>query len=128
MRKTGRNDPCPCGSGKKYKSCCQHHPWPGPMISCGANCDGWMITHALLKHAKRLYGYEGFEVAWEAYAGGDLDAFDLDSPHNQAFFPWYLYNWRADAAEGEDAARTPPPSPNRIWSATPSGCQRWSAV
>lgn len=22
MAKTGRNDPCPCGSGKKYKTCC----------------------------------------------------------------------------------------------------------
>ncbi len=22
MDKTGRNDPCPCGSGKKYKKCC----------------------------------------------------------------------------------------------------------
>ena len=22
MKKTGRNDPCPCGSGKKYKKCC----------------------------------------------------------------------------------------------------------
>lgn len=22
--KTGRNDPCPCGSGKKFKQCCQH--------------------------------------------------------------------------------------------------------
>jgi predicted O-linked N-acetylglucosamine transferase (SPINDLY family) len=22
-RKTGRNDPCPCGSGRKYKNCCQ---------------------------------------------------------------------------------------------------------
>ncbi len=22
--KIGRNDPCPCGSGKKYKKCCQH--------------------------------------------------------------------------------------------------------
>ena len=22
MSKAGRNDPCPCGSGKKYKSCC----------------------------------------------------------------------------------------------------------
>jgi tetratricopeptide (TPR) repeat protein len=22
MTKTGRNDPCPCGSGKKYKQCC----------------------------------------------------------------------------------------------------------
>jgi hypothetical protein len=23
MRETGRNDPCPCGSGKKYKHCCR---------------------------------------------------------------------------------------------------------
>ena len=22
--KVGRNDPCPCGSGKKYKNCCQN--------------------------------------------------------------------------------------------------------
>ena len=22
MKKPGRNDPCPCGSGKKYKQCC----------------------------------------------------------------------------------------------------------
>jgi hypothetical protein len=22
MTKPGRNDPCPCGSGKKYKQCC----------------------------------------------------------------------------------------------------------
>ena len=21
--KTSRNDPCPCGSGKKYKACCK---------------------------------------------------------------------------------------------------------
>ncbi|NCO43949.1 hypothetical protein GW889_00260 [Candidatus Berkelbacteria bacterium] len=21
MKKVGRNDPCPCGSGKKYKKC-----------------------------------------------------------------------------------------------------------
>jgi preprotein translocase subunit SecA len=21
-KKIGRNDPCPCGSGKKYKKCC----------------------------------------------------------------------------------------------------------
>jgi len=24
MKKTGRNDPCPCGSGKKYKKCCMN--------------------------------------------------------------------------------------------------------
>lgn len=25
VRKVGRNDPCPCGSGKKYKKCCMAH-------------------------------------------------------------------------------------------------------
>jgi len=24
MSKVGRNDPCPCGSGKKYKKCCEN--------------------------------------------------------------------------------------------------------
>lgn len=24
--KTGANHPCPCGSGKKYKSCCRSRP------------------------------------------------------------------------------------------------------
>ncbi len=23
MQKVGRNDPCPCGSGKKFKKCCE---------------------------------------------------------------------------------------------------------
>ena len=22
LKEVGRNDPCPCGSGKKYKNCC----------------------------------------------------------------------------------------------------------
>lgn len=26
VRKIGRNDPCPCGSGKKYKFCCLNKP------------------------------------------------------------------------------------------------------
>ena len=28
MKKPGRNEPCPCGSGKKYKKCCIHTPKP----------------------------------------------------------------------------------------------------
>jgi len=26
FRKVGRNDPCPCGSGKKFKKCCMQSP------------------------------------------------------------------------------------------------------
>ncbi|HXL05085.1 MAG TPA: SEC-C metal-binding domain-containing protein [Bacillota bacterium] len=28
MKKIGRNEPCPCGSGKKYKKCCLNNPNP----------------------------------------------------------------------------------------------------
>jgi hypothetical protein len=44
----GRNDPCPCGSGKKYKKC--HGAViaiaPAAARSCGectACCDGWVV-------------------------------------------------------------------------------------
>ena len=31
--KIGRNDPCPCGSGKKYKKCCLDRPTPSPAFA-----------------------------------------------------------------------------------------------
>ena len=31
--KVGRNDPCPCGSGRKYKACCEGKP--GKMSKVG---------------------------------------------------------------------------------------------
>jgi preprotein translocase subunit SecA len=33
-KKVGRNDPCPCGSGKKYKHC---HGKPGTQAGAEAN-------------------------------------------------------------------------------------------
>ena len=34
MAKTGRNEPCPCGSGKKYKQCCESRAasWGPPRL------------------------------------------------------------------------------------------------
>jgi hypothetical protein len=44
----GRNDPCSCGSGKKYKKCCGAviPLATAPVRQCGtctACCDGWVI-------------------------------------------------------------------------------------
>ena len=36
--KVGRNDPCPCGSGKKFKKCCLNAPAPAMRAGAGA---GW---------------------------------------------------------------------------------------
>jgi uncharacterized protein (DUF2384 family) len=104
MAKIGRNDPCLCGSGKKYKRCCRNQPVtkPDDFLWRQLRAVDDQLTHQLLKHAKRLYGYEGFEEAWEDFSGGELDEFDLDSPHNPAFFPWYLFNWRPEAEDADD--------------------------
>ena len=32
MAKTGRNEPCPCGSGKKFKHCCYGKPAQGSLV------------------------------------------------------------------------------------------------
>ncbi len=42
--KPGRNDPCPCGSGKKYKNCCGTSSGSRARHcgKCTACCDGWL--------------------------------------------------------------------------------------
>ena len=44
-KKVGRNDPCPCGSGKKYKKCCEARLGPkrhfqASVISSGKGVEG----------------------------------------------------------------------------------------
>jgi len=39
-KKVGRNDPCPCGSGKKYKNCCLRKEQPGGMAVATAGAPG----------------------------------------------------------------------------------------
>ena len=38
MPKTGRNDPCPCGSGKKYKHCCLETDRAAEFVPAIAQC------------------------------------------------------------------------------------------
>lgn len=41
MGKVGRNDPCPCGSGQKYKKCCIGKAAPAPAVQ--TNEDGQVM-------------------------------------------------------------------------------------
>ena len=105
MAKVGRNEPCPCGSGKKYKRCCQNQSVarPDDFLWRRLRAADDQLTHKLLQYARRLHGYEGLESAWADFVDDDLEPFDPDSPDNQAFFPWYLFNWRPEleSPEGE---------------------------
>src|SRR5579863_6959626 len=60
----GRNDPCPCGSGRKYKKCCQPNLTPA---------DGGLRIEALLAEARQALLQRQFERA-EQLCGRVLDA------------------------------------------------------
>src|SRR2546422_7115188 len=57
MSDIGRNDPCPCGSGKKYKRCClaKDAPAPGDRKSTRLNSSHGYISYAVfcLKKKKK---------------------------------------------------------------------------
>jgi tetratricopeptide (TPR) repeat protein len=65
VAKIGRNEPCPCGSGKKYKKCCyRRHLQPG--LDAGP-APAWIAEvsdlDALSNQANTLIRQERFEEA-----------------------------------------------------------------
>ncbi|HEY3042067.1 MAG TPA: SEC-C metal-binding domain-containing protein [Pyrinomonadaceae bacterium] len=93
-RKIGRNDPCPCGSGRKYKKCCeasadekdfQYRRWR--QVEAG-------LIPQLLAYALETLGPEAIEDAWSEFDDHAPDGeYDPESPMNAVFMPWFLFNW-----------------------------------
>src|SRR3989337_2144903 len=83
MNKPGRNDPCPCGSGKKYKKCCQDRP--GSHSPTPAECNQLIALYSgghypeLENRARLLVNrYPDFGFAWKVL-GVTLKALGKDS-------------------------------------------------
>ena len=99
--KLGRNDPCPCGSGKKYKHCCLN---AGP-VSTAAPADlTWRRLRALLdgyaaemlRFIAESYGQLAVHVAWNEFMCDDNLEFDPNTPLMQLFMPWFFHHWAPD--------------------------------
>lgn len=103
--KPGRNDPCPCGSGKKYKHCC---------LKAGA-ADGssvqpvdlvWRKIRKLLDgHVEKMlrfvhesYGIEAVHEAWPDFIGKEGIAIDFEAPLMQLYMPWFFTYWMPEPA------------------------------
>lgn len=99
--KTGRNDPCPCGSGRKYKHCCL-------MSSRVAAADMpedlmWRrLRHRLqefqrdiLRFIDHSYGPAALAEGWMLFTGAS-EGPDPDKPFMQAFMPWFFHRWSPD--------------------------------
>jgi len=111
MTKPGRNDPCPCGSGKKYKKCCLLRE-AGSVTSLNwqkmRRTEG-EVVHTLLKHVDRYYGSNAAVEAWDEFSlwnGIPLDP-DSELEVESAFIPWFVFNWIPDNAEVSEAEHLP---------------------
>lgn len=108
----GRNQPCPCGSGRKYKHC--HGKADRPLASPEESTwrrlrrvlDGHPTT--MLRFVEQVYGPGAIDEAWDEFFLWDSDrpGFDPNSPHLQVFMPWFFHRWRPDPPETsiEDAS------------------------
>jgi len=96
--KTGRNDACPCGSGKKYKHCCLN----AVTVAAAGPADlTWRRLRALLddyatkmlRFITEAYGPLAVHEAWAEFMCDDGLEFDTDTPLMQLFMPWFFHCW-----------------------------------
>ncbi len=113
MSKPGRNDPCPCGSGRKYKKCCMRAsaPTTAEFVVRKMRSTENELTEQLIRHARRYYGDACMAEAWDEFTLWNDWSMDPDSLEEFAptFVPWFLFNWIPDNAErqGELLPETP---------------------
>jgi len=104
IMKTGRNDPCPCGSGKKFKHCCQKAdsmPASNELLLRRLRQLNEGLIGRLLDTAIDTFGKEAIYEAWDEFMLWEEGApgFDPESPHVQVFWPWFYHHWLPDPQE-----------------------------
>jgi len=98
---TGRNEPCPCGSGKKFKKCCALKAYAE--IKPEASIERRQIDE-ILKYFRKHHLYaidEAAGVYWDEFDPDEhLEGGLLDSAHVN-FWDWVIYDAKADYFDEE---------------------------
>lgn len=106
--KPGRNDPCPCGSGKKYEHCCLPQD-----ETVAADELTWRrvrraiepLSRELLTKAARRFGAAELDDAWAEFNLFEVEQpFDEDSPLVTLSLSWFLH----DRTPGPNDTQLPP--------------------
>lgn len=110
MNRIGRNDPCPCGSGKKYKRCCY-----GKEVDSFVAEEAWKqdpewykirlteaeVVYGILNFARSKYGDDFIVEALSEFSiWGEFkpDEKDLEA----LMMPWVAFNWGPEVEEAAE--------------------------
>jgi hypothetical protein len=100
MSKVGRNDPCPCGSGRKHKQCClAAATGPSDLLWHRLRQVIEPLVPDLLTFSRGEHGDGLIEEAWDEFTlEEDPAPFSPETVHMPVFIPWFLYEWLPDPA------------------------------
>jgi hypothetical protein len=106
--KANRNDPCPCGSGKKYKKCCLQTDTALPQKDLLSTVR--QLQPLIEDFGLQRYGSEAAQAAWQTFSRWGSAAIARDEQaYQSAFTAWYLFAWLPDDTElGVQRFNTPP--------------------
>jgi hypothetical protein len=120
----GRNDPCPCGSGKKYKHCCvgkrSFNERTVGGVKLWALLAGLGVALAIVVGVSFTQSPPGGNATIGGGAGGQANpatagppgqAWEYDSLTNRHFDPTHNH-WHEGPAPPPDQRLTPPQQPN----------------
>ena len=105
--KIGRNQPCPCGSGKKYKKCClKKNETPSQALYYQRLSEAHdRLVDRLVGYAERTFGEEAVHVAMDEFLGWpepeDEISEEMLDRAGPLFWPWYIFNWEYDSIDAE---------------------------
>ncbi|MGB5984394.1 MAG: SEC-C metal-binding domain-containing protein [Desulfobacterales bacterium] len=111
--KTGRNAPCPCGSGKKYKKCCLAKTDPPSQALYYQRLSEAhdRLAKRLLDFSTKTFGPGSIDVAMDEFLlwpddedEMDEEVLDLIGP---LFWPWFFFNWVYDAQAADVSLALP---------------------
>ncbi|MFQ6103048.1 MAG: YecA family protein [Candidatus Glassbacteria bacterium] len=91
----GRNAPCPCGSGKKYKKCCLLKEQASSAVLTRRLLQKTAdeLTRLLMDYAPAVYGPECIDEAWDDFWAGSPPEEPEDYAYSPMFITWFLYHW-----------------------------------
>lgn len=102
MTKTGRNDPCPCGSGKKYKHCCLRNETAGKSAAMGRDRAWDTMMDKLLDFSRESRFQAELVMAFELFWNKTYEidqVSSLEPARVMDFLDWYAHDYRT-AADG----------------------------
>ena len=108
---TGRNAPCPCGSGKKYKNCCLKTLKPDRDREWRRQGEAYARLDGLLRDfAERVLGRAGMQAAYDEFLLWPDEAPDMEFLARQGvlFCSWSIFDWRYEPGDVDGPLRLPP--------------------